>query len=299
MEPQQVLIVGAGRIGRALEKLITNGTAAAVVRLWDMKPGLVPDQRPLAELVAACDLLFCCTPSWTIRQLLTDVRPHLRSATPIVILSKGCEDGSGKTMAEVADEVLDHHPWALLGGPMMAEVLNDGQAGTGVVGSRHPEIQPMLASLFRQTHLHILGVPHPNAIALCGCLKNIYAFAVGLSCGLGWSDAERQRFFILAEQEFLRSGQLLGIPPEIINGPGGHGDFHTTATNPNSNNYRAGLGLAQTQQLNMHSESVVTLPSIIKRLPSLETLPILRQLSDIMTLRRPAHDLHSLVTSTH
>lgn len=300
MPTLNVLIIGAGRIGQTLAALIDSGSAGATIHLWDKRPELVPNQQPLLELVAQATVIFCCTPSWAVRDVLMEIRPKLNNAV-VVTLAKGCEASTGRTMAEVLIELLSSQPHGVLGGPMMSEVLNHGHRGIGVFASASDQAAAIVMTLFNGTILEITRSDDDAGVSLCGCIKNIYAFIVGMSVGLNWDDERRRQAFEAASQEFLVCGQALGISSTTLNGPAGIDDFTETATSPSSHNRSVGEELGKNGYLSRSCEATVTLPSIIKRLPQAANVPLLSLLPAIIAgQQRPdqlQHVLHSLTAS--
>jgi glycerol-3-phosphate dehydrogenase (NAD(P)+) len=293
--PQRIVIIGAGRIGRTIANLVQSAHPDAHLLLWDLNPQLVLHQVPLASSVPTADGVFICTPSWTVRQVLTDLQPFLPTNTAVITLAKGIEAVSGMTMAEVLGDVLGNkYPYGILGGPMLAEALEHGHRGIGVIGTTSAPCREFVQSAFASTPVEIQVASVPNDVALAGCLKNIYAFIVGLMSGLEWSVEERRQGYNRIREEFLHVGEALGLAPEIIHGAAGLGDFEETATSPSSHNHHCGVDSAAHQAIVCTCEGTVSAPSIAKRLEHLERFPLLAYLLAAMSGQRPITDLDFL-----
>ncbi len=280
--PACALIVGAGRIGQALAHLIRGGNSGATVRLWDNQVGLIPDQPELSAALAEVNLVFLCVPSWSLRSAVLQCLPSLPESASVISLSKGLEPESDMTSAELLAELLPHHPWAVFGGPMIAEDLQRDRPGHGVVATRHDNIFQQLQDVFQGTTMEVELAAQPEAVALIGVVKNAYAAAVGVGAGLGWSADEQQRLFDRCFTELVELGRRLNIDDDILQGTAGAGDFITTASSPNSRNRRAGLQLGQSGLMDQHSEAIHSLPYLVKRVDDTQGYPILRALADIV-----------------
>lgn len=287
MPNDRIVILGAGRIGATLADLIRSGPTHVTIEQWDVNPRLVLNQSPLSETIPGALAVFCCTPSWTFRQLLTDIGPLLQPVTSLVSLAKGCEEATGKTMYEVATELVSpQQPIAIVGGPMMAEVLRRGHRGVAVVGSTFHEPVGVLTTLFERTPLAIEPSTDPNGVCLAGVTKNIYAFAVGVGDGIGWPADIKRRFFLAAKEEMIRCGVAAGAQEVTMRGAAGLGDFLETATSPSSHNRGSGEQLGRDGKLARPCESSVSLPSILQRVGN-KPLPILRVVTEILTAGKP------------
>ena len=295
MPTPHVLIIGAGRIGQAIADVIRDGTSGADIFLWDKNDHVVANQQPLDSLVESANVIFCCTPSWAVREVLTSIRPTLKSTATVVTLAKGCEATTGKTMVEVADEVLPaKQPHAVLGGPMLAETLERGHRGIGVVGSHQSEPYVALVPLFENTPLTIVADGDPNGVALAGVLKNIYAFLVGIGVGLGWSIDQQRSFFDRAREEYVEVGLALGVSPNTIQGPAGVEDFMETATSPMSHNHHVGEEFGKRGTLASECEATISFPIIHQRLGS-HRFPLLGALQSILLNHQSPSILTTLI----
>lgn len=277
--PARVLILGAGRIGQALAHLIRGGNSGAVVHLWDNQVGLIPDQPELSAALAETALVFLCVPSWALRTAILQCLSSLTENASVISLSKGLEPESGMTSAELLAELSPHRPWAVFGGPMIAEDLQRDRPGHGVVATRHDVIYRQLQDLFQGTNMEVEMSPQPEAVALIGVIKNAYAAAVGVGVGLRWSADEQRRLFDRCFAELVELGHQLNIDDDILQGTAGAGDFITTASSANSRNRRAGIQLAQSGLMDQHSEAIHSLPYLVKRVDDTRRFPILRALA--------------------
>ncbi|MBI4426440.1 MAG: hypothetical protein HY567_02590 [Candidatus Kerfeldbacteria bacterium] len=282
-----VLIIGTGRLGRALHTLISRGRSGATVTLWNQAPHPLASRLPLEQLVAGADNVLLCIPSFAHRQILLTIKPALRPATLVISFSKGIEHATGKTMDQIFSETVPAQPFALVGGPMMAEELVAGKQGIAVVGSTDPVAFATLSKLFDGTDLLLEATADPRGVSLSGVLKNVYALAVGVSYGIGCREGACQNFRQRALQEMLVVGRQLGIAPDILNGPAGVGDFMTTSSSPLSRNRRAGERLGREHSLDREAESIASFSHLVNLVNDLRPFPILGALEQSVIHGQP------------
>jgi glycerol-3-phosphate dehydrogenase (NAD(P)+) len=260
-----VAVLGAGSWGTALAIQFARGGRG--VRLWGRNPerhaamavercnarylpgvpfppslGVEPELR--AALVGARDVLIV-VPSPALRELLTELSPHLAPAMHVAWATKGFEQGSGKLPHQVAREVLGaERRIAVLSGPTFAREVGAGLPTAMTVASPDAAYAQTLArelsseSFRAYTSSDILGVE------IGGAVKNALAVGAGLSDGLGFGANARIALITRGLREMTRLGVALGACAETFMGLAGLGDLVLTCTDDQSRNRRFGLLLA-------------------------------------------------------
>ncbi len=262
---KNIVIIGAGAIGNALARLVQEG--GATVFMFDADVSKVPDQKPLAETVPGAQLIFCCTPSWVLRSVLSDIKPLVAPEAIVVTLAKGIEEGSRATVDEILRSSLPKgQRFALLGGAMLAKEIDQGMVSVGVVGTEKPEVFDALVSLFSHSHLYLEHSTDVHGVAIASVLKNIYATAFGIADGLGWSSNIKGWLTAEAIKEMLFIGPLIGAKRETILNLAGLGDLVATGFSPYSNNRTMGEQLIATGTIGTKREGVIALPSVLAML---------------------------------
>lgn len=260
----RVVFVGAGEIGAALAAVIGD---RAAISLWDKDASRVPDMRPLEETVPEADAVFVCVPSFAVREVATTIRPLLRSDAVVVVLSKGIEAVTLKTMdAVLAETLADSHPFGLLGGPLLAEEIVAGLPGAGVFASASPEAFARVAPLFAGSNVRLESSDDPRSVALSAVLKNVYAVGLGVADGLNWGWNGKGWLAGISLQEMKRIAAELGGKASTIEATAGAGDFLATAMSPDSRNRTAGREIAQRGTCTIESEGCRSLPFILSLL---------------------------------
>lgn len=262
---EKIVIIGAGEIGRAIEKVLS--VKDLDVQIWDKDESKVAGQKPLAKIIPEADIVFLCVPSWAMRQAATETKPFLNKNTVIISLAKGLEESSKKTAYEILEEVLTKDMQiAILSGPMLAEELIQGKFAMGVVASKNIETFKKIEELFEgenPTSLHVEYSSDIRGVAFCGVLKNIYAVALGIADGLGLGSDVKGWLVSESIKEMQEIIRILGGKPETALGPAGVGDLITTGFSNYSSNHQIGGELVKTGKYSKKSEGFVSLPSII------------------------------------
>lgn len=254
-----VTIIGAGRIGAALGKII--GATGHKLKIWDNNPAKNLTGGTLAETTQDADLLFLCVPSWAVRSVASAAKLFLKQKTIIVSLAKGLETDSAKTMDLVLTETLPRDQiFFILGGPMLAENIEAGGLGLGVAASKNKDAFRTLQEIFDQTNIQLEYSPNPRAVAWAGALKNIYAAAMGLADGLSWSENAKGWLAAKSLREMAEVSKIVCGSVEEITSTAGLGDFIATAYSRNSGNRSQGEALATIGQTSKKSEGLNSLP---------------------------------------
>jgi glycerol-3-phosphate dehydrogenase (NAD(P)+) len=164
---RRVLVAGAGAWGTALS--VVAHRAGREVTLWARTPAIVvtinrshanPDYLPdialdpairatgeLAEATDA-DMIVLATPAQALRTIATALRPCLRAGTPVVVVSKGIERGTGALMTEVVAEILPDAVPAVLSGPTFAIEVARGLPTAVTLACAEPEVGTALVAAF-------------------------------------------------------------------------------------------------------------------------------------------------------
>lgn len=296
--PPFVLIIGAGRIGQAFSYILRD--SASMIEMCDSDEGKCPDQKPLSETAPAADIIFLCTQSFAVRELLGQLRPFLKPTATIITVAKGIERGSLKTMDEVVAESLPGFTrWGIIIGPMLAEEITQGLGSAGIVASPDVAVFETLRAVIAPNDLLLEYSTDVRGVALCGVLKNIYALGLGIGDGLGWG-ANRKGWLVTRAIHEMRSIiTLLGGSSDTADGPAGLGDLIATGTSPFSRNRATGDQIVKTGEVNPLSEGAISAASLREllndRTSEFEFLSII--LSVVLD-KRPAADAYSALLRT-
>ena len=267
LSTDQIGIVGAGEMGRALGHVLEK--AGSQVLYYDRE-----DERTttasIGDLVAACNLLLICVPSWAGREVAKHIAKHINPQNPplVISLSKGVESGF-VTMDQLLQEVLPKNtPHGLLYGPMIANELVAHSMGAGVLALSDIEYGGTVRDVFAKARVYLELSSDLHGTALCGVLKNVYAMAFGMCDGLRLGSNARGRLSVIVVREMKRILQTVGADVATVEGLAGLGDLMASGTDDRSFNYRVGRSIAERiADEKVKSEGLATLrelPGIIK-----------------------------------
>lgn len=261
IQEQNILFIGAGEIGTALAHGIGD---RARIELWDKDPAKAPNMRPLKESVPEASVVFLCTPSWTVRELLAQVAPLLHPETIVISLAKGIEEKTLLTMDAVLKESLPTgQRFAILGGPLLAEELMANLPSVGVFASHAPEAFRQVAPLFAGSPVRLEYANNVHGVALAAVLKNVYAVGLGIADGLGWGWNGKGWLAAKAVSEIAAVLTLLGDQSVSAMSSASAGDFLATAMSPDSRNREAGREIAAHGECTVPSEGCRSIPSVL------------------------------------
>jgi glycerol-3-phosphate dehydrogenase (NAD(P)+) len=257
-------VVGGGAWGTALAA--TTRLAGRSVLMWARAadvvdeinqhhtnraylPG-VPLDRDLtatADLsrMAEADVVLLVTPAQSQRATARALAPHLAPGTPVVICSKGLEQGTGKLMTEVLAEEIPSCRVAVLSGPGFADDVVRGLPTALTLACADEALGKALVEAIGYRHFRLYWSSDTTGVALGGALKNVLAIAAGIVDGRSLGASAHAALVTRGFAELRRLGHALGAHPETLLGLSGLGDLLLTCGSPQSRNMRLGRLLGQ------------------------------------------------------
>jgi glycerol-3-phosphate dehydrogenase (NAD(P)+) len=262
-------VVGAGAWGTALADLLArNGHE---VKLWAYEPDVVEtiNQRrenlrflgghslsqsleavgDIGRAVDGAELVTLATPSHVLRRIVKSAASSLPRGAPLVVATKGIENGTLCLMTEVAEQEVPGATVVALSGPSFAAEVVSGQPTAVVVASKEGRAaattqRAFSSAYFRAyTHTDVIGVE------LGGALKNVMAVATGIAEGLGLGFNARAALVTRGLAEMTRLGSALGAEQSTFAGLAGLGDLVLTCTGSLSRNRAVGFELGKGRKL--------------------------------------------------
>ncbi len=218
-------------------------------------PGIVfPEDlqvgKEIAPAIMEAEYLFLACPSHALRETCRNTAKHtcgslrLRGA---LALCKGLEQSTYKFPHEVMREEFEKSVGCgYLTGPSHAmELALSKPAAMCLALHADAEETQILQSALSSTRLRIYRSDDLFGAAIGGCLKNVYAIAVGISDGLGLGDNARAALITRCLNEMIELGVHLGARKETFCGLSGVGDLIATCTGEWSRNRTFGQLIAQ------------------------------------------------------
>jgi glycerol-3-phosphate dehydrogenase (NAD(P)+) len=272
MSSNYISVLGAGSWGTALAiHLAANGNHT---RLWGHEPEFMqtlarnrrneqflpgitfPDkldiELELSRAIHRSRDLLIVVPSHAFREVLEKAAPALETDSRIAWATKGLEQGSGKFMSEVLEEVLGmSHPAAVISGPTFAKEVAAGLPTALTVASNNPPFANALADRLHGGNMRVYTSDDITGVQLGGTVKNVLAIAAGISDGLRLGANSRAALITRGLAEIIRLGDAIGARRETLMGLSGVGDLILTCTDDLSRNRRLGLALGRGMPLEM------------------------------------------------
>lgn len=258
-------VLGAGAWGTTLAILLARNRYP--VLLWGHDPRHVealarhrcnekflPDVafpetlRPTADLheaVAGSADLLIAVPSAGFPPLLENIKGHMRSGTGVAWATKGLEQGTGRFLNQVVNEVLAPAATGVISGPTFAREVAQGLPTAVTVASASPDYAARLAALLHNPRFRAYTSQDIIGVQLGGAAKNVLAIAAGIADGLGYGANTRAALVTRGLVEMTRLGIALGGQRDTFSGLAGLGDLVLTCTDNQSRNRRFGLYLGQ------------------------------------------------------
>jgi glycerol-3-phosphate dehydrogenase (NAD(P)+) len=199
----------------------------------------------LDQALAGAELLVESVTSSGIRSVFEQVGSL---SIPVILTSKGIEQGSGLLLPEVVSSLLGVAQSPLVGclsGPSHAEdiILN---LPTSVVCSAYDApLMKKIQELFATPMFRIYPNSDIRGVCFGGAMKNIIAIACGIADGLGCGDNTKAALMTRGLHEIRKLCPVKHCKPETLNGLSGMGDLCVTCMSRHSRNYRFGKLVAE------------------------------------------------------
>ncbi len=265
--------LGAGTWGTALANLLAeNGHEVTV---WDRNSELIeklnktrkhpkldnftiPDSIKYVEniekAVEGAELIVESVTSAGIRPVFEQIKTIFtdKNLPPIVITSKGIEQGSGKLFCDVLLEIFTEKNQAKIGclsGPSHAEEVIKSLPTSVVSSAFDPKLVNLIQKAFSCDFVRIYPNSDIRGVLFGSSMKNIIAIACAISDGFGFGDNTKAALMTRGLHEMGKLASALGSKKETLFGLSGLGDLFVTCSSTLSRNYRFGKLIAKGQSM--------------------------------------------------
>jgi len=260
------------RRGDLAEEINAEHVNETYVPGFDLPESLIATDE-LPQAVESADVVVMAVPSHGFRLVYSALAADIGSATPIVSLTKGIEQGTLARMTEIVMAVSPARESSTVGvmtGPNLASEIVSGQPTATVIAMGDQDVASTLQQLLMGPTFRVYTNDDVVGCELGGALKNVMAIASGMSDGLGFGDNTRATLLTRALAELTRLGVALGGRPETFAGLAGMGDLIATCSSNKSRNHQVGVGLAMGKtleeiitEMRMVAEGVKTTESVL------------------------------------
>jgi len=308
-------LLGGGSWGTTVGALVARNTA---VTLWARDAATVDEineqhtnskflpgaklpenllaSNDIAETVAGADVIVVGIPSHAFRNVLEDIKSHIRPWVPVVSLSKGLEAVTHMRMTEIIEDVLPGHPAGVLTGPNLAREIMAGYAAASVVAMADEIIVKELQKVFHSGLFRVYTNHDVIGCELGGVLKNIIAIAAGMGDGQGAGENTRSAVITRGLAEITRLGVAMGGEPQTFAGLAGMGDLVATCTSAQSRNRTVGFELGKGRSITeiidgmfMVAEGVKSAPTVMALAEKYDVeMPIAAEVFQVVQNKRDA-----------
>ena len=160
--------------------------------------------------LAACDLILAVPPAQHLRSALTALKPHLKAGVPVVLCSKGVEQGTLKLMSDVAAEVLPGQPIAVLSGPSFAGEVARGLPTAVTLACEDEALGQKIGQAIAIPTFRPYWADDVIGAEAGGAVKNVLAIACGISEGKGLGRSAHAALITRGFAELTRLAVALG-----------------------------------------------------------------------------------------
>lgn len=262
--PKNIAVIGSGGWGTAAAVHLNKLGHSVTLWSWieeesnklksnleniDFLPGieLSPEISFTSDIscVENKDIIILVTPSKVIRSTAREMAEYVSKNAVVVILSKGIENDSLKTLSEVVSEEIPQATVAVMSGPSHAEEVAREVPTTNIAACSDISKAELIQSVFMSDNFRVYTGNDVLGVELGGALKNVIALCAGVLDGLGYGDNTKAALMTRGMKEITRLGVKMGAQEETFWGLSGIGDLIVTCTSMHSRNRRAGILIGQ------------------------------------------------------
>lgn len=248
------------------------------------------------QAIEGKDLLVMAVASSYTRSTAHRISPLVARGQKIVSVSKGIEEHTLMTQAQIIEDEIPQAQVAVLSGPTHAEEVSRGIPTTIVAGSKSKSCAEYVQNLFMNEVFRVYTSPDVLGIELGGALKNVVALAAGIADGLGYGDNTKAALITRGITEIARLGTVMGGNFETFCGLTGIGDLIVTCASMHSRNRRAGILIGQgktyeeaMKEVQMVVEGVYSAKAAMELSKKYDVqLPIIEQVNEVLFDGKPA-----------
>jgi glycerol-3-phosphate dehydrogenase (NAD(P)+) len=287
----RVGVIGGGAWGTALAQVCAR--AGREVTLWAREPEVVeavnarhenatflagvplePSIRATGDYadLAGCDLVLAVPPAQHMRSTLTAFAPHARDGLPIVLCSKGIEQGTLKLMTDVLAETIPQAAPAVLSGPSFAGEVARGLPTAVTLACPDPGCAEAIGEAIATPTFRPYFASDLIGAEAGGAVKNVLAIATGIVEGRELGRSAHAALITRGFSELTRLAVALGGEAETVAGLCGLGDLVLTCSSPQSRNMSVGLALGRGQTLEQALAGKLTVAEGVASAPAVRDL---------------------------
>jgi glycerol-3-phosphate dehydrogenase (NAD(P)+) len=195
------------------------------------------------------DIVLAVPPAQHLRRTLEDFRAVARDGVPVILCSKGVEQGTLALMTEVLADTLPSAAPAVLSGPSFAGEVARGLPTAVTLACPDEDLgETLVQTLATPTFRPYLSRDMIGAEA-GGAIKNVLAIACGIVEGRGLGRSAHAALITRGFAEMTRLAVAAGAEAETLAGLCGLGDLVLTCSSAQSRNMSLGIAIGRGETL--------------------------------------------------
>lgn len=284
-------VIGGGAWGTALAQVCAR--AGLEMTLWAREPEVVAaiagerENRLFLPGVAlheaitvtaeigdlgGCDFVLAVPPAQHLRATLLAFAVAAPPGLPLILCSKGVEQGTLDLMTEVAAEALPQARLAVLSGPSFAGEVARGLPCAVTLACPDEALGVALAEAIAGPAFRPYLADDMIGAEAGGAIKNVLAIACGIVEGKGLGRSAHAGLVSRGFAELSRMAVALGGRAETAAGLCGLGDLVLTCSSPQSRNMSVGLALGRGLTLEQALAGKLTVAEGVASAPAVRQL---------------------------
>lgn len=261
MTIEKLAVIGGGAWGTALAQVAATGGRETL--LWALEDDVVAavnaiHENPVYLKGLKLDPAIRATSNFTDLKsvdawLVVTPAQHMRAVLsrspcpnmPLILCSKGIEEGSGKMLHDVAHEVCPSSPVAVLSGPTFAHEVAAGLPTAVTLACSDAALGEALRDRIALPTFRTYLTDDVAGAEVGGAVKNVLAIACGVVEGRGLGQNARAALIARGFAEMTRFGLAMGAKRETLAGLSGLGDLVLTCSSTSSRNFSLGKAIGE------------------------------------------------------
>ena len=191
------------------------------------------------------DLIVFAVASPYTRSTAEAFKPYISAGQRIISVTKGVEEKTLETQAEILGDIYPDAMIGVLSGPTHAEEVVLNMPTSIVSASDSREMAEFVQDVFNSLTFRVYTSPDVLGVELGGSLKNVIALAAGMADGMGYGDNLKAALITRGIYELSNLAEKMGAKPETLFGLSGIGDLIVTCASVHSRNRHCGVLMGQ------------------------------------------------------
>ncbi|MEM9192730.1 MAG: NAD(P)-binding domain-containing protein [Myxococcota bacterium] len=239
-------VVGGGGFGRGLALAAHRNGHEVVVqtRNPDRNVGEGVTTTNSFETVAEAPTIFIAVPSQFVEQTAIGLAPHLNGSHYLVHVSRGLVGADLQPITSILRAQTPARRLGALGGPLVAEALQEGTPSGAVIGTRFPEVATAVQEAIASTALRIYTTEDVVGVQAASAMVGLLALAAGFARASKLGPAALAVMATRGIAEAARVGRAIGAQESTFYGLAGFGDISAALAGDERPEVRLGRALS-------------------------------------------------------